>query len=103
MSGLAPAGALTVSVEVFGPGRVTVVGLSEIVRGWVGRLPRDTIPVKPPEGVTVIVELFDDPPATSVKEYLVEVKAKLGPVIVTRISVVWERMWLLVEPSTVTV
>ena len=61
------------------------------------------MPAKPPDGVTVIVELFDRPPATSVREYSLAVRAKLGPVTVTRISVVWERMWLLVEPSTVTV
>jgi hypothetical protein len=64
---LVPKGALTVRTELPIGGTVTVGALNEGPRGVRGEAVSDTVPVKPPEGVTKIVELFDAPPATRVR------------------------------------
>jgi hypothetical protein len=64
---LVPRGAITVKTELPTGGRLTVEALSEGLRGVRGKAASDTVPLKPPEGVTKIVELFDAPPATRVR------------------------------------
>jgi hypothetical protein len=88
---LVPKGAVTVSTELPAGGRVTVDTLSDGLRGVGGEAASDTVPVNPPDGVTKIVELFDNPPATRVREYLLAVTAIVGPVTVTPISAEWNR------------
>lgn len=66
-SGVVPAGAVTVSVDVDVPGITTVVGDSVVLRGT-EELVSDTVPVNPPKGITVIVELLNASPATTVRE-----------------------------------
>ena len=84
-SGVVPAGAVTVSVDVDIPGITTVVGDSVVLRGT-EELVSDTVPVNPPKGSTLMVELLDAPPATTVREYGVDESTKPGPVTVTSTS-----------------
>ena len=83
---MVPKGALTVRTELPTGGTVTVDALNDGLRGVRGEADSDTVPVKPPEGVTKIVELFDAPPASRVRKYLLAVSAIVGPVTVTPIS-----------------
>ena len=46
------------------------------------------MPAKLPEGLTLIVVVFDNPPASRVRKYLDAERMKVGPVTVT---------WMLVE------
>jgi hypothetical protein len=92
-----PKGAVTVKTELPKGGTVTVDALSEGLRGVRGEAASDTAPVKPPEGVTKIVELFDAPPATRVSEYWLAVSAMAWPVTVTPISAEWNRKVLPIE------
>jgi len=80
---------------------VTVGALREGARGVAGEAARVTWPVKPPSAVTVIVELFEAPPAIRVRKCRLASRAMLGPVTVTRISAEWNSEPL--DPSTPTV
>ncbi len=85
LSGIVPAGAVTVSVEVNVPGRVRVFGDSAVMSPEaLEELVSDTIPANPPKGVTVIVVLFEAPPAITVRERFDETR-KPGPVTFTSI------------------
>ena len=59
---------------------VRPVGLEEFVR--------ETTPVNPSDVVSVIMELFDWPPARTVREVGLADREKLGPVTVTCMSTV---------------
>jgi hypothetical protein len=80
---LVPKGADTVNTDVPRGGTVTVVELNEGRRGVGGEAARDTWPVKPPVGVTVMVELFEAPPATRVRKCWLAPKTIAWPVTVT--------------------
>jgi hypothetical protein len=82
-----------------------VVGLNEGERGVGGEVVRDTCPVKPPVGVTVMVELFEAPPATRVRKCWLAPKTMAWPVTVTWMSAEWNRKPLLEkrDPSIETV
>jgi hypothetical protein len=90
-------------MEVRAGGRVTlVVGRATVSpAGNDGDAVRAIVPVKPPMGVTVIVELFDAPPGTSVRKSGDVDMANVGPVTVTRISTEWKMVPL--DASTLTV
>jgi hypothetical protein len=90
-----PGGAITVRSVV--PGTVTVEVLSAGFRGDKGEAMSDTWPVKPPDPVIVIVELFDDPPATRVRKYRLGVRSMDAPVTVIRISAWWCRRPLIAK------
>jgi hypothetical protein len=84
-----PVRALT--VRTVDPGTVTVEVLNVGFRGDKGEATSDTWPVKPPDPVIVIVELFDKPPATKVRKYRLGVRSMDAPVTVIRISAWWNR------------
>lgn len=98
-----PPGALTVSVDVSAGGRDTVPILNPPVRpvGDEGLAVRATMPVKPLTGVTVIVELLVDPPATIVRNSGFAEIPKFGPVTVTDMSAKWNRLPLLASNERV--
>jgi len=96
-----PDGAVTVSVEVDVPGRVKLEGLI-LVSSPEGleKIARDTSPVNPPKGVTVIVVLLCAPPAFARREDGLAATAKPGPLIVKPISRIWSNgPLLLTTPS----
>jgi hypothetical protein len=66
---LVPGGAVTVKVSVPAGGTLTEGTLNVGERGVGGVAESDTAPLKLPEGVTVIVVLFDNPPAIRVRKY----------------------------------
>ena len=59
----------------------------------------ETTPVNPPDGVIVIMELFDGPPAWTVREMGLADSEKLGPVTVNWISTMWKRELLAAVTS----
>ena len=82
-----PRGAETVKTEV--PPTATKVGFNEGPRGVGGVAASETWPVRPPDPVAVIAVVFANPPATSVRKYLLAVRTSAGPVTVIRISAEW--------------
>ncbi len=61
----------------------------------------ETVPVKPPNAVRVIKELFDAPAAWTVTELGLAVIVKPGPVTVNWSSIVWKRLLVLAAMSRV--
>jgi hypothetical protein len=83
--------AATVSIEVRGGGSETLSGLSPTVtpEGNDGEAVNVIVPVKPPIGLTVIVELLEGPPGTSVRNNGDADTAKVEPVTVIKMSTEW--------------
>jgi len=76
-------GAITFRTELPTGGRVTEEALNVGLTSVDDELVSATLPAKPPEGVTLIVVVFDSPPATRVRKYLVADRTKVGPETVT--------------------
>ncbi len=68
-------------------------GLEELVS--------ETTPVNPPNGVIVIRELFEGPPAWTMRETGLAESEKPGPVTVNWISIMWKRELLVAVTSRV--
>lgn len=102
--GLVVEGAATVRMDVRAGGSETLGALSPTVRpgGNDEEGVNVIVPVKPPIGLTVIVELLVAPPGRSVRKSGDEDTAKVEPVTVTKMSTEWKSVVPL-EASTPTV